>query len=339
MLECQDGDDDEEAWDMSSSISSSDSEFHHCRYFPSLLPMLLFHVWYIDTDDCYQCFCSIYDIYLWYLLLILKYSKIFFFRWLIGGGGGRCCQTNVSNVSKQQIRWPQCVQKKENDRSRNDGPCSNKRASVARSEWCLSGWIIQVRSSSMFVECSKKLMHIWTLFPDHFFHLFFQQNTVVRPIMFGKNVRWCFGEISAGQQHSHWKKSNQVHPRHRYWYLASNTNLHLCHMLCHLWYFFWTIVIFFWQLPFRFFLRSPLVPHMLCHYVVPLVIFFLNNCDIFLMWCFFTIATPFFASALASRLHMLRSLTLFGDQLRLHKHRVDAKINSTMLLQVLQLRQ
>ena len=172
MLECQDGDDDEEAWDMSSSISSSDSEFHHCRYFPSLLPMLLFHVWYIDTDDCYQCFCSIYDIYLWYLLLILKYSKIFFFRWLIGGGGGRCCQTNVSNVSKQQIRWPQCVQKKENDRSRNDGPCSNKRASVARSEWCLSGWIIQVRSSSMFVECSKKLMHIWTLFPDHFFHFF-----------------------------------------------------------------------------------------------------------------------------------------------------------------------
>ena len=77
----------------------------------------------------------------------------------------------------------------------------------------------------------------------------------------------------------------------------------------------------------------------LCHYVVPLVIFFLNNCDIFLMWYFFTIATPFFASALASRLHMLRSLTLFGDQLRLHKHRVDAKINSTMLLQVLQLRQ
>jgi hypothetical protein len=55
------------------------------------------------------------------------------------------------------------------------------------------------------------------------------------------------------------------------------------------------------------------------------------TCDIFFeqLWYFFD----------ASRLHMLRSLTLFGDQLRLHKHRVDAKINSTMLLQVLQLRQ
>jgi hypothetical protein len=264
-----------------------------------LLPMLLFHVWYIDTDDCYQCFCSMYDTLIQMIVtnafvsFMISIYDTYYWYWNIPKYFflGDSSEEEEEDAAKPILAMYQnnkyaglsaYKKKKMIEAEMMDPALTNvpqlldpSGASAAElSRYGRLQCLLNVRKNWCTFGVS------WSFFSFFHFFWFFQQNTVVRPSMFGKNVRWCFGEISAGQQHSHWKKSNQVHPRHRYWYLASNTNLHLCHMLCHLWYFFWTtIVIFFWQLPFRFFLRSPLVP--LC----------CATCDIFFeqLWYFFDV--------------------------------------------------